>query len=107
MKRQSATNSSIRWWFWSRDSEGHFSSLSYWALTFLVGLLAFGCLSWIWPSALTYYTDAEYKDWIASPRPRALLAAAEGESVFRKKLDDLIAAIDHETPAEAALGRAR
>jgi hypothetical protein len=96
MKKQSPTNSSLRWWFRSRESEDELSSLSYWLLAFIAGSFGFVLLSFIWPKAVTYYTDAEYKDWIASPRPRALLAAAEGDSVFRKKLDDLIAAIEHE-----------
>jgi len=99
MKRRSATSSPIRWWFRSRDSDDA-SALSYWLLSVLGGLLCFVVLSLVWPRTVAYYTDAEYKDWIAAARPRALLSAAQDDSPFKKKLDDLIAAIEHDNPGQ-------
>jgi hypothetical protein len=99
MKTSPTTSSSLRWLFRLRDSD-ELSVFSYWAFAVATALVGFILVSLAWPRAVAFYTDAEYKDWIASPHPRALAAAGEGDSTFKKRLDDIIAAIEHDNPGQ-------
>jgi hypothetical protein len=100
MARKSGPKNPLRWLFVLRESD-ELTSVTYYLFAVAGGLIGFVVLSILWPRAMRYYTDAEYKDWIISAHPSALASAGEGDSPFKRGLDDLLSAIEHGNPTAA------